>query len=69
MAAEKEAAKKHIVYHDDGSVWAKGQNDASGDMVGYWKWFRKDGTKMVPATSRMDYMLANGSPTTKKDGV
>ena len=36
---------KHIVYHKDGSIWAKGQlkNDV---MTGYWEWFRKDGSKM-----------------------
>jgi antitoxin component YwqK of YwqJK toxin-antitoxin module len=45
MAAKKGLPKKHIVYHKDGTVWAKGQN-ASGVMVGYWEWFRKDGTKM-----------------------
>ena len=37
--------KEHIEYHKDGSVWAKGRKN--GDVcVGYWEWFRKDGTKM-----------------------
>ena len=45
MTPKKAAKKKHIVYHKDGSVWAKGQK--AGDVcVGYWEWFRKDGTKM-----------------------
>ncbi len=37
--------KKHIIYHKDGSVWAKG-NMIDGECDGYWEWFRKDGTKM-----------------------
>ena len=37
--------KEHIVYHKDGSIWAKGRAN-SGVMEGYWEWFRKDGTKM-----------------------
>ncbi len=45
MPAKKPAAKKHIVYHNNGSIWAKGQK--SGDLcVGYWEWFRLDGSKM-----------------------
>ncbi len=32
--------KPHIVYHKDGSVWAKGKTVA-GKMEGYWQWFRK----------------------------
>ncbi len=31
--------------HKDGSLWAKGFLDGE-TMVGYWEWFRKDGTKM-----------------------
>jgi antitoxin component YwqK of YwqJK toxin-antitoxin module len=37
--------KKHIEYHKDGSIWAKG-NMFDGKCEGYWEWFRKDGTKM-----------------------
>jgi antitoxin component YwqK of YwqJK toxin-antitoxin module len=36
---------KHIHYHKDGTVWAKGAF-LDGKMHGYWEWFRKDGTKM-----------------------
>jgi antitoxin component YwqK of YwqJK toxin-antitoxin module len=43
--AIKRTSKKHIEYHNDGSVWAKGQT-ADGVPVGYWEWFRLDGTKM-----------------------
>ena len=37
--------KKHIVFHKDGSVWAKGPI-VEGIPEGYWEWFRKDGSKM-----------------------
>jgi len=37
--------EKHIEYHKDGSVWAKGQKN-NGVLTGYWEWFRKDGTRM-----------------------
>ncbi|HRI12657.1 MAG TPA: hypothetical protein PLX89_06580 [Verrucomicrobiota bacterium] len=37
--------KKHVEYHRDGSIWAKGHT-ADGAPVGYWEWFRLDGTKM-----------------------
>lgn len=39
-------SKKQIVYHKDGSVWAKGKIMGGKKMDGYWEWFRKDGTKM-----------------------
>ncbi len=41
----KMAGKKHIVYHKDGTIWAKG-NLIKNEMEGYWEWYRKDGTKM-----------------------
>jgi antitoxin component YwqK of YwqJK toxin-antitoxin module len=37
--------REHIVYHRDGSIWAKGQIE-NGKPCGYWEWFRKDGSKM-----------------------
>ncbi|HKC04672.1 MAG TPA: hypothetical protein VKC54_02270 [Patescibacteria group bacterium] len=37
--------KNYIKYHNDGSIWGKGQME-DDIMVGYWEWFRKDGTKM-----------------------
>lgn len=37
--------KKHIVYHNDGSIWAKGLM-VKGVCDGRWEWFRKDGSKM-----------------------
>lgn len=30
----------HIVYHKDGSIWAKGDM-VDGVCEGYWEWFRK----------------------------
>jgi len=36
---------KHIEYHKDGSVRAKGQK-LDGQLTGYWEWFRLDGTKL-----------------------
>ena len=37
--------RKHIHYHKDGTIWAKGSMLGS-KMHGYWKWFRKDGSLM-----------------------
>lgn len=45
MPTKKSKGKKHIVYHKDGTVWAKG-NLVDKTPEGYWEWFRKDGTKM-----------------------
>lgn len=36
---------KHIVRHKDGSIWAKGEME-NGECVGYWEWYRKNGTRM-----------------------
>ena len=45
MAARSTPEKPHVVYHRDGSIWAKGKK--RGDtLTGYWEWFRKDGTKL-----------------------
>ena len=39
----------YVEYHKDGSVWATGQK--LGDVaVGYWEWFRIDGTKLRSGT-------------------
>jgi antitoxin component YwqK of YwqJK toxin-antitoxin module len=45
MTSKKSAAKPHIHYHKDGSVWAKGEA-IDGVPTGYWEWFRNDGTRM-----------------------
>jgi antitoxin component YwqK of YwqJK toxin-antitoxin module len=35
----------HVSYYPDGSIRAKG-NLKDGKRNGYWKWYRKDGSKM-----------------------
>lgn len=45
MATKTARPKKFVKYHKNGSVWAKGQM-IGGTMVGYWEFFRKDGTKL-----------------------
>ena len=45
MCAKRTSEKEHVVYHKDGSVWAKGKM-VNGVPTGYWEWFRKEGTKM-----------------------
>ncbi len=45
MPTKGGTAKKHVEYHKDGSVWAKGQT-IDGVPAGYWEWFRKDGITM-----------------------
>jgi antitoxin component YwqK of YwqJK toxin-antitoxin module len=45
MAKKPRKAAPVIVRHKDGSLWAKGQS-IDGVQVGYWEWFRKDGTKL-----------------------
>ncbi|MES2087545.1 MAG: hypothetical protein V4467_00980 [Patescibacteria group bacterium] len=40
MPQKKSTAKSNIVYHKDGSIWAKGKM-VNGVSDGYWKWFRK----------------------------
>ena len=45
MPALRTSQKKHNEYHKGGSVWARGET-ADGVPVGYWEWFRLDGTKM-----------------------
>ena len=45
MATKRRAAKPHVHYHKDGSLWAKGQT-IDDVATGYWEWFRKDGSKL-----------------------
>lgn len=45
MPVKKARAKKHVVHHKDGSIWAKGRT-VNGVPTGYWEWFRKDGVRM-----------------------
>jgi antitoxin component YwqK of YwqJK toxin-antitoxin module len=41
----KKTQREHVVYHKDGTIWAKGPM-VDGVCRGYWEWFRKDGTKL-----------------------
>jgi antitoxin component YwqK of YwqJK toxin-antitoxin module len=45
MPAKRTSRKKHIEFHKDGSVLARGQT-INRVPIGYWEWFRLDGTKM-----------------------
>jgi antitoxin component YwqK of YwqJK toxin-antitoxin module len=45
MARKRTSADEHTIYHKDGSIWAKGQT-LDGVQVGYWEWFRKNGTRL-----------------------
>jgi antitoxin component YwqK of YwqJK toxin-antitoxin module len=45
MPTKKTAAQEHVQYHQDGSVWARGQT-IEGVATGYWEWFRKGGARM-----------------------
>jgi antitoxin component YwqK of YwqJK toxin-antitoxin module len=45
MAKKKSKPQKHLHYHKDESLWAKGEM-LDGVMVGYWECFRKEGTIM-----------------------
>lgn len=45
MPTKTARPKKFIKRHANGSIWAKGQMIGSV-MVGYWEFFRKDGTKL-----------------------
>ena len=45
MPAKKKNAQEQVIYHKDGTVWARGKM-TDGVPTGYWEWFRKDGTKL-----------------------
>lgn len=47
----KQAEEDFTQYHKDGSIWARGKVVGS-TPVGYWEWFRKDGTKMRSGSFR-----------------
>ena len=53
MAKAKKKPQQHTVYHRDGSIWGKGQI-LDGIPVGYWEWFRKEGTRMRSGTFDLD---------------
>lgn len=45
MPTKRRVPEKHVHYHNDGTVWGKGQN-IDGVATGYWEWFRKNGSRM-----------------------
>jgi antitoxin component YwqK of YwqJK toxin-antitoxin module len=45
MSGAPEQPQPRTDYHRDGSVRARGQT-LRGVPVGYWEWFRKDGSKL-----------------------
>jgi len=49
MPNEIPGAAPYTEYHKDGSVWARGQK-LDGVPVGFWEWFRVDGTRMRSGT-------------------
>lgn len=49
MLSKKPSSEPYAKYHKDGSIWAIGQK-LDGVPIGYWEWFRKDGTKMRSGT-------------------
>ena len=60
--------KKRIVYHKDGSVWAKG-NMLQGKQDGYWEWFRLDGTKMRSGSFKAGKQIGEWTTFDKKGKV
>jgi antitoxin component YwqK of YwqJK toxin-antitoxin module len=49
MSTEPRRPAPYTEYHKDGSVWARGQK-MDDVPVGYWEWFRRDGTKLRSGT-------------------
>jgi len=46
---DADQAVEHVQLHRDGTVWARGQT-VDGVPVGYWEWFRTDGTRSRSGT-------------------
>lgn len=61
MPAPKLSGKRHVHYHKDGSIWAKGGVRA-GKMHGYWEWFRKEG--MIMRSGYFEHGKQTGEWTT-----
>lgn len=60
--------KQHIIYHKDGSIWAKGKM-VNGECEGYWEWYRLDGTKMRSGTFRNGKQVGKWTTYDKKGEV
>jgi antitoxin component YwqK of YwqJK toxin-antitoxin module len=44
-APDPSPSREYLHYHQDGSLWAKGQIE-NGQPTGYWEWFRKNGVRL-----------------------
>jgi antitoxin component YwqK of YwqJK toxin-antitoxin module len=62
VSLKKSPQKNHIVYHKDGSVWARGKM-AKGVMEGYWEWFRKPQAGKKQGTIMRSGHFKNGKQT------
>jgi antitoxin component YwqK of YwqJK toxin-antitoxin module len=69
VASKKEKISgKNIIYHKDGSIWAKGKMK-NGVCDGYWEWFRKDGKKMRAGYFKMGKQVRKWATYDKKGSV
>jgi antitoxin component YwqK of YwqJK toxin-antitoxin module len=66
--AQRTVAKKHVHYHRDGSLWAKGRM-AGKKMHGYWEWFRKDGVIMRSGSFERGVQVGEWTTYDKKGKV
>ena len=62
------AGKRKIVYHKDGSIWARG-NMKKGKCDGYWEWFRKDGIIMRSGNFRCGKQIGKWITYDKKGKI
>ena len=60
--------QQRIVYHKDGSIWAKGDM-VDGECDGYWEWFRKDGSKMRSGYSNKNEQIGEWTTYDKRGHV
>jgi antitoxin component YwqK of YwqJK toxin-antitoxin module len=67
MATNKPKTQKHVQYHKNGTVWAKGQM-IDGTPTGFWEWFRVDGTIMRSGTFEQGEQVGEWT-TSDKNGM
>jgi antitoxin component YwqK of YwqJK toxin-antitoxin module len=56
--AVRQKRSRHIEYHRDGSVRAKGWT-LNGKLDGYWEWFRLDGTRLRSGSFDLDRQVGD----------
>ena len=61
--------KKYIKYHNDGSVWAKGEKMIDSVPDGYFEWFRKNGTIMRSGYFKKGKQVGNWTTYDTKGNV